>query len=523
MMNPEIQVTTPSEASAGIPLPRVRDPFTMTIFGATGDLTHRKLVPALYAMFVKGLLPEAFAIIGFARRDYDDATFRDWMAESIREFSRVSIDAEPLRDFCGHLYYLRSDLNEAAGYQALQERVTGDDAFPANHLFYLSVAPRFFEVIVGALSDAGLIRSPFDPEWTRVVIEKPFGRDLASAKSLNASVRSRLDETQIFRIDHYLGKETVQNILSFRFANAIFEPLFNHKYVEHVEITASETVGMEKGRGAYFDATGCLRDMVQNHMLQLLCLVAMEPPANMTAEAVRNEKVKVLQSVLPIRPEAVPDVVVRGQYIAGDINGRAVPGYRDEDRVDPASSTESYVALRLTLANWRWANVPFFLRTGKRMQKRATEIRVRFKVPPLELFQTVACVGDVCDLTQTSPNILVFRIQPDEGISLQFSAKRPAMQVQVENVAMDFDYSSVWPKSLPEAYERLLLDVMRGDSTLFTRSDEVEAAWQIVEPILRRWREDPDVPIASYRAGTWGPEEANNLFEGIGGWATCRG
>ena len=500
------------------PIPRVEQPLCLVIFGATGDLTHRKLIPALYAMFAEGLLPNEFAVIGYARREYDDDGFREWMAGSIREFSRMPPDPDRVRAFCSHLYYHRADLNDPAGYGRLRERLDEDRRLPPHRLFYLSVAPDLFNPVVSNLAQARLIRSPYHPAVSRVVIEKPFGRDLDSARRLNTEIRSRLDETQIFRIDHYLGKETVQNILSFRFANAIFEPLFNNKYVEHVEITASETVGMEKGRGAYFDATGCLRDMVQNHLLQLLCLVAMEPPASLAADAIRNEKVKVLQGVVGLRVDEVAAQVVRAQYTAGRVGGKTLPGYREEDRVHPASTTETFVALKLSLANWRWAGVPFYLRTGKRLRERTTEIRIRFKVPPLELFQTVACEGDVCDLTQTRPNLLVLRIQPNEGIALRFAAKRPGLQLQVENVAMDFTYSETWPKSLPEAYERLLLDAMRGDSTLFTRSDEVEVAWSILDPILRAWAETPSMPMYGYAAGSWGPAAADRLIAAHGGW-----
>jgi glucose-6-phosphate 1-dehydrogenase len=306
----------------------------------------------------------------------------------------------------------------------------------------------------------------------------------------------------------------VQNILSFRFANAIFEPLFNNHLVDHIQITASETVGMESGRGAYYDASGAIRDMVQNHMLQLLCLVTMDPPASLQADAIRNEKLKVLQSITPPDGDHVRYSVVRGQYASGLLDGKPVVGYRKEDRVNPQSKTDAFVAMRFHIDNWRWAGVPVYLRTGKRMPKRATEIVVHFKTPPLQLFQTVECVGDVCDLTQSKPNQIIFRIQPDEGIALHFSAKRPVLQVQVQNVAMNFSYSQTWEKSLPEAYERLLLDVMRGDSTLFTRSDEVEAAWKIVDPILQAWKNDPDIPVHEYAPGTWGPEAADDLLRG---------
>jgi glucose-6-phosphate 1-dehydrogenase len=508
----------PKESAARLPLPTVREPQTLTIFGATGDLTHRKLMPALFAMQASGLLEADLAIVGFARRDYDDNSFRAWMAESVRAFSRVPVAEDALDAFCRRLHYHRGDLTDPEAYRAYAERLARDTGFPANQLYYLSVAPTLFEPVIDRLHQAGLVRPPEESPWSRVVIEKPFGSDLASAMALNRRLRRLLRESQVYRIDHYLGKETVQNILSFRLANAIFEPLFNNRYVDHVEITASETVGMEKGRGAYFDATGCLRDMVQNHMLQLLCLVAMEPPANLTPDAVRNEKVKVLQSIVPLGRDQVLRAAIRAQYVAGTADGAPVPGYLEEERVDPASRTETYAALRLELGNWRWAGVPFYLRTGKRLHRRATEIRVQFKMPPLELFQTVACDGDVCDLTHARPNVLVFRIQPDEGISLRFSAKRPALQMQVESVAMDFTYAETWKTALPEAYERLLLDVMRGDSTLFTRADEVEAAWRLLEPVLTAWAADPAIPMYHYRAGTWGPPEADALLPDENAW-----
>jgi len=345
-----------------------------------------------------------------------------------------------------------------------------------------------------------------------MVIEKPFGRDIESARQLNQDVLAYLDEAQIYRIDHYLGKETVQNILGFRLANSIFEPVFNHHHVDHIQITAGETVGMESGRGAYYDAAGALRDMVQNHLLQLLCLVTMDPPSNLTADAIRNAKVELLRSLVPPAAHEIRDSIIRGQYLAGEIDGRPVPAFVNEDRVAGSSRTESYCALRLRIENWRWAGVPVYLRTGKRLAKRLTEIAVQFKKPPLQLFRTVECEGDVCDLTLSRPNVLVFRIQPDEGISLQFSAKRPAMQFAVESVAMDFSYAKTWKMSLPEAYERLLLDVMRGDSTLFTRSDQVEAAWQVVDPVLQAWQSQSGAPLHRYRPGSWGPDASDELL-----------
>jgi glucose-6-phosphate 1-dehydrogenase len=491
------------EASSGPPAMRVRDPLTITIFGASGDLTQRKLLPALFAMQQHGLLPDEFCIVAFARRDFTDESFREAMAQAITQFSRLRAHPADIRRFCEHIRYHRGDIEQGQeSFDHLFDRLQDTKTYPPNHLFYLSIKPDLFEPTLSRLKAARLIRAPFGRYWTRVVVEKPFGNDLASAVELNHAVRRHLDESQVYRIDHFLGKETVQNILSFRFANAIFEPLFNNHLVESIQITAAETVGMESGRGAYYDATGAVRDMVQNHLLQLLCLVTMEPPASMAADAIRNEKVKVLQSIVPPLPHEVAKCALRAQYA----------GYRDEERIDPASTTETFVALRLNLANWRWAGVPIYLRTGKRMPRRLTEIAVQFKVPPLQLFQTVECVGDVCDLTRSKPNTIIFRIQPDEGIALKFSAKRPVMQVQVENVAMNFSYSQTWRTDLPEAYERLLMDVMRGDSTLFTRSDEVEAAWRIVDPILKGWAAHPETPVHAYAPGSWGPEEADRLL-----------
>lgn len=514
-MNPSPE-TIPAEDRAipAFPSMRLDRPVTITILGASGDLTQRKLMPALFAMYVQGLLPKQFAIVGFARREYDDDSFRGITAEAIRRFSRIPVGEDVLRSFCAHVYYHRGDIERFESFRALHVRLFDRRYFPPNHLFYLSIRPDLFGPVLGHMKAAELVHPVDAPEWTRVVIEKPFGTDLDSARALNQIVLHHLQEPQVYRIDHFLGKETVQNVLSFRFANAIFEPLFNNHLVDHIQITAAETVGMESGRGAYYDASGALRDMLQNHLLQLLCLVTMEPPTSLTAEALRNEKVKVLQSIRPLNSASLRQSVVRAQYAAGERDGSPLAGYRQEDRIAPDSRTETFLALRLFIDNWRWAGVPFYLRTGKRMPKRVTEIVVQFKKPPLQLFQTVECDGDVCDLSGTSPNQLVFRIQPDEGIALRFAAKRPVMQVQVENVRMDFSYSETWQKQLPEAYERLLLDVLRGDSTLFTRSDEVEAAWRVVNPILESWAADPEFPMAEYPAGTWGPDAADRLLTG---------
>lgn len=496
---------------------RVKDPVTLVIFGASGDLTHRKLMPALFMTYLQGLLPERFVIVGVARREYDDATFRAMLSESIKTFSRLPAKEDAVAKFVEHVRYHRGDISTPESYEELKARLEDTEVYPENRLFYLSVIPSLFEPAVRMLKQAGLIAKPGGPHWTRVIIEKPFGKNLESARTLNRALLCHLDESQIYRIDHYLGKETVQNILSFRFANAIFEPVFNRSYIDHIQITAAETVGMEMGRGGYYDEYGALRDMVTNHLLQLLCLVTMEAPGDLSAESIHNEKVKVLNATkLDIRKN-ISDAVCRGQYSEGmDSDGKRVKGYLEEDRIDPESDTESFVALRLSINNWRWAGVPILLRTGKRMARKTTEIVVQFKVPPLQLFQQVECDDDVCDITRIKPNTLIFQIQPNEGILLRVGTKRPGMRFVVEDVKMDFSYSGTWNKSLPEAYERLLIDTLHGDATLFTRSDEVEAEWRVVQPILDHL--DQLRPYA-YPPGDWGMPEADWLFHGVeGAW-----
>ena len=496
---------------------RVKDPVTIVIFGATGDLTHRKLIPALYIAYIQDLLPSEFTIVGFARRDYDDAIFQGQMAESIKEFSRLPAETETVERFVKHIRYHKGDISTGQAYEDLRHKFEDVEAYPQNRLFYLSIIPSLFETAVRELKQSRLVVEPGGKQWTRVIIEKPFGRDLESAISLNNTLLQYLDESQVYRIDHYLGKETVQNILSFRFANAIFEPVFNRSYVDHIQITAAETVGMEKGRGGYYDEYGALRDMVTNHLLQLLCLVTMEAPGDLSADSIRNEKVKVLNAIkLDVRKN-ISDAVCRGQYASGiDDAGKPIKGYLEEDRIDSDSETETFTAMRLAINNWRWAGVPILLRTGKRMAKKTTEIAVQFKVPPLQLFQQVQCEGDVCDITRIKPNTLIFRIQPNEGIFLKVGTKRPGMRFVVEDVKMNFSYSGKWSASLPEAYERLLLDTLHGDSTLFTRSDEVAAEWRVVQPILDNL--DALRPY-SYAPDEWGPPEADWLFQGVeGSW-----
>jgi glucose-6-phosphate 1-dehydrogenase len=483
----------------------------VVIFGVTGDLAHRKLVPALYNLSVDGLLPANFSLIGFARRDYTDESFREEFKGSVEKYSR----RKPLREdvwseFAGHSFYLRSPFDRQEGYLALKDKLEEIDrasGTKANRVFYLATAPEYFSVIAGQLAEAGLLDPLSDgTHRARVVIEKPFGHDLGSAKELNRELLSCMQEEQVFRIDHYLGKETVQNLLVFRFANGIFEPIWNHKYIEHIEISVCETVGVEN-RAGYFDGAGILRDIVQNHVLQLLCLVALEPPVAFEADAVRDEKVKVLRSVRRLQRNDVLSKVVRARYLSGAIAGQPVAGYLAEPGVNPDSETETYVALELSIDNWRWAGVPFFLRAGKRLPKRVTEISIHFKNVPYRLFQDE-------DVRQLPPNILSFQIQPDEGIALKISAKPPGPQVRVQRVNMDFSYSTSFGQEPPEAYERLLLDAMRGDATLFTRSDEIEQAWDLLLPLQQVWTE-PGArrpPVYGYEAGTWGPTAADELL-----------
>ncbi len=503
-----------------IPDVRVEDSQTVVIFGGTGDLTRRKLLPALYAMDVEGRLPERLQVVAFGRRDYTHETFREEMREEISRFQRVEGSEEQLTAFVQRIDYFKGELDEDDSFRRLRVDLDDEKRYPPNRVFYLSVAPAFFEPVTEKLTQAGLIYPPDEPVWSRVVIEKPFGRDFDSARALNHHILRLLDESQVYRIDHYLGKETVQNILSFRFANTIFEPVFKSAYVDHIQVTASETVGMESGRGAYFDTAGSMRDMMQNHILQLLCLVTMEPPSGFSSDAVRNEKVKVLQSIRVPKLDDVRKQVVRAQYAAGQLKGKNVPAYVNEDRVPGDSRTETFVAAKFFIDNWRWSGVPIYLRTGKRMARKQTSITVQFKKPPMELFRTVECENDVCDLTHSRPNLLTFRIQPDEGISLHFATKRPSMHMVVEDSELDFNYAENYQGTLPEAYERLLMDVMRGDATLFMRSDEVDAAWRIMDPILRAWRErDARIPLHFYAPGTWGPIAADELFDHeLHGW-----
>ncbi|MDX1681329.1 MAG: glucose-6-phosphate dehydrogenase, partial [Akkermansiaceae bacterium] len=478
--------------------------------GATGDLTHRKLIPGLYNLAADGELPTGMKIVGFARRDKSDEEFREGLEKINRKVSRSGHDEEVWKPFIENVHYHRSEFNDEEGYKRLAERLDAIDeerGGKGNRLFYIASAPDFFDDILLQLKQAGLNQSK-EGCWSRVIVEKPFGTDLKTAHHLNEVVNATFEEKDTYRIDHYLGKETAQNLMVLRFANAIFEPLWNSKHIDHVQITCAEHLGMEGGRGAYYDGAGALRDMVQNHLLQLLSLVAMEPPTDLSADGVRDEKVKVIRSLRQWdTPEKVAENVVRAQYTAGHVDGEPVLGYREEDRVNPESETESYVALRLMIDTWRWSGVPFYIRMGKRLPKKSTEISVHFKDAPCVLFNT-ACDGS------TSDNVLVIRIQPDEGISLRMVSKIPGNSVRLEPVKMDFHYATSFGKASPEAYERLLLDAMAGDATLFARRDEVEEAWRFIDHIERAWHESGNKPpMAEFVAGSWGPREADDLLQ----------
>lgn len=480
----------------------------LVIFGATGDLTHRKLVPALYNLAADGDLPAGLRVIGVARREKPDDEFRKGLEDLNREVSRQGHNGDLWSRFSESLFYHQSEFSDLEGYHALKQRLDAmerEGASP-NRLFYLASAPEFFDDILLHLRQSGLNRS--ESGWCRAVVEKPFGTDLATAQHLNQVVADTFAEEHTYRIDHYLGKETAQNIMVLRFANQLFEVLWSNRFIDHVQITCAEHLGMEGGRGGYYDKSGALRDMVQNHLLQLLSLVAMEPPADLSADGVRDEKVKVLKSLRPFRGvEDVSANVVRAQYTEGTVNGAEVPGYRREDRVNPGSMTESYVALKILIDNWRWAGVPFYVRMGKRLPRKGTEISIHFKQAPKVLFNAAAGSEEMAG------NVLVIRIQPNEGISLGIRSKRPGPAATLQPVKMDFLYQTSFGKGSPEAYERLLLDAMAGDATLFARKDEVETAWRYVDQIERAWHQSANPPkMAEYPAGSWGPKEADELL-----------
>jgi glucose-6-phosphate 1-dehydrogenase len=497
---------------AGLRLERVPEPACVVVFGATGDLTHRKILPALYNLRRVGLLPAETSVVGFARRPYTDEQFRADLRGSVESFSRVPIQDAIWDDFAAGIFYQQGEFHDPAAYQRLSDRleeIAIARGTRGNRLFYLATPPSLGPTIVDNLGKASLDAEGRGHGSSRVVIEKPFGSDLDSARQLNRDVNRVFRESQVYRIDHYLGKETVRNLMVFRFGNGIFEPIWNRRYVDHVQITVSEALGVE-GRGAFYEEAGASRDILQNHMLQLLSLVAMEPPIAFDADDLRNEKLRVLRAIdYDWTEERIARDVVRGQYGPGWVGGTPVPGYREEPVVAADSTTETFVALKLEVQNWRWADVPFYLRTGKRLAKQTTEISVQFKQPPLALFRAVG--------SDPEANLLALRIQPDEGILLRFVAKVPGLGLDLRSVNMDFTYGSSFVTDAPEAYETLLLDAMLGDASLFTRADEVEAAWAIVTPIDQTWRawdqagHRPAFP--NYAAGTWGPQEADQLIE----------
>jgi glucose-6-phosphate 1-dehydrogenase len=489
---------------------RPGDPCTIVIFGASGDLTKRKLLPALYNLKVLRLLPENFAVVGVAVTDGDDAAYRAKATADIKEFATRAVEDAEWDDFQKRMYYLQGDFNNIETFKTLDGKIKEAQVawgLPGNVLFYLAVSPTFFAKVVDQLGAVGLTAQTPDA-WRRIIIEKPFGHDLASARELNETLSKHLAESQIYRIDHYLGKETVQNIMVFRFGNSIFEPIWNRRYIDYVQITVAEELGVEL-RGGYYDHSGVLRDMVQNHILSVLSLIAMEPPSSITGDSVRNEKVKVLEAIRPMQPEEVISNTVRGQYGAGVIGGKQVQAYRSEPDVNPKSNTETFVAMKLFVENWRWAEVPFFIRSGKRLAQHSTQVVIGFRRAPLLLF------GEGVQ-NDSKPNRLVLHMQPDEGITLDVRAKRPGPNINLVNVPLDFSYSDFGEGTAATGYETLLYDCMIGDTTLFHRYDSVDASWRIVNPILDVWQALPARDFPNYESGSWGPAASDHLLEKSG-------
>ena|SRR5690242_4597093 len=482
----------------------VADPCAIVIFGASGDLTHRKLIPALFELAACRSLARRFAIVGFARSEMTDAAFQDSVTGAVRKNNGgCPVNDDELRGFTQSFIYVAGDYDQADAFQKLSRRLDEldkDRHLDGNRLFYLATPPAVYPKVIGQIQKAGLARPSNENSWVRIIIEKPFGHDLASAKKLNRTVLEVFDETQVYRIDHFLGKDTVQNLLALRFGNGIFEPLWNRNYVDHVQITAAESLGVEQ-RAAFYETTGALRDMLQSHLLQLTSLAAIEPPSNFDATAVRNEKLKVLQALRPYKRETVATNVVAGQYAQGQVDGEDVAGYCQEAGVRPDSTTETFIAAKVLVDNWRWADVPFYIRSGKRMRRRVTEVAISFRRAPHLLFR-----GQEIDT-----NIMVLNIQPEEGISIGFHAKLPGQQMRLARVSMDFSYLAAFGARERSAYATLLNDCMRGDATLFDRADGVEAAWAFVQPILDAW-ERPSRSVAAYPAGSWGPRDADDLL-----------
>ncbi len=508
--SPDILEDNPLQEN--IRMEKIPDPCVMVIFGASGDLTKRKLIPAIFDLSRQGLLPTGFTIVGVGRTEMKHGDFRSYLLDAMKEFGQYrDSDASLWESFSSCLHYLAVDSNIEEEFHRLKnslEQIDADRTAGGNYLFYLATPPSLYATIVRHLGAANMNRPRNSRGWVRIIIEKPFGTDLASARQLNADVLKVFDEDQVYRIDHYLGKETVQNLMVFRFANGIFEPIWNRNYIDHVQITAGETVGVEN-RGSYYEEAGAMRDMIQNHMMQLFALTAMEPPVLFDAQQVRDEKQKVFQAIRPIRPEDVHLFSVRGQYTEGTVAGKPVIGYHKEKGVSPTTVTETYVALRFTIDNWRWADVPFYIRSGKRLPKRVTEIAVQFKKTPHHLFRQMPA-------EKFDHNNIVIRIQPDEGISLKFSSKVPGSSMRMRPVTMDFRYGQSFGGRLADAYTRLILDCMLGDATLYARGDSVDVAWSLITPIHEGWASNKRSKVYGYAAGTWGPDEADAMLESDG-------
>jgi len=496
---------------------QLADPCVMVIFGASGDLTKRKLIPSLMHLAKDGLLSDHFAVVGVSRSEMSHEDFRTKLREEAQELARAGFDQEAWDWLQQRLYYMAGDAGDSDTYSHLRatiEEISDRHSAKRNYFYYLATAPRFFSEIVDQLGAAGLAQEEEGESWRRVIIEKPFGSDLDSARQLNRDLQNVLQEHQIYRIDHYLGKETVQNIMVFRFANGIFEPLWNHRYIDHVQITVSESIGVED-RGGYYDHSGALRDMVPNHIFQLISLTTMEPPVSFDADAVRDEQAKALRSITPMSPEEVLKMTVRGQYGEGMVGGETAPAYRSEKNVPGDSATETFVAMKLTVDNWRWAGVPIYLRTGKRLPARATEIAIQFHRAPFMLFRQT-------DVSRLPPSRLILRLQPDEGISLSFGAKKPGPVLSLDAVDMDFKYKDYFGTKPSTGYERLLYDCMLGDPTLFQRADMTESSWKIVAPLMDVWKALPPRDFPNYAAGSWGPKAADELLERDGRkWMAC--